>query len=370
MTRLSHIPVLDGVRGLAIALVIVWHYVGVTVSGDGALAEMVSPLTRLTYSGVDLFFVLSGFLIGRILMASKGSSNFFQVFYAKRLFRIFPLYYLLLVAYLVFIATGLDAWVPWLFEHKLDFWPYPLFLQNFFMVDHFGPHFLGISWSLAVEEQFYLLLPLTIFLVPRKVLPWIAIAGILAAPVFRYLLPGQLGFVVVFARMDSLLAGVLLAWMYFDTSVWTFVTQHIRWAWLALAGCLAVAAVLSLGLVSFGPLNPSLLAALYTCIVAIALAQPASFVANGLKARWLAYLGKISYGVYTYHQVVAGVVFQLVLGTNPGLQSIPELLTTSLCLVVTLLVASASFYWFEKPILKLGKRFKYKNPHQPANSIA
>ena len=368
--RLSHIKELDGVRGLAIALVIVWHYIGVPLEGEGLFTNIIRGVTRLTYSGVDLFFVLSGFLIGRILMEAKGSTNYFKVFYAKRLFRIFPLYYLLLVGYLVFIATGLDEWVPWLFGEALPFWPYPLFLQNLFMVDHFGPHFLGISWSLAVEEQFYLLLPLTIFLLPRKYVPWIAIAGILAAPVVRYILPGQLGFVVLFARMDSLLAGTLLAWMYLDDGVWAKVKEYSKWLWLPLLGCIAAAALLSMRIISYGPLNPSMLALLYASIVAIALARPDSGVATGLRARWLAYLGKVSYGVYIYHQVVAGVVFQAVLGTEPGVGSIPELLTTSLCIAITMGVATVSFYWFEKPILRLGKRFQYHKPEAATNSNA
>lgn len=366
--KLGHIKELDGVRGLAIALVIVWHYIGVPLEGEGLFAAIIRGATRLTYSGVDLFFVLSGFLIGRILMEAKGSTNFFKVFYIKRVFRIFPLYYLLIIGYLLFIATGLDGWVPWLFGESLPMWSYPLFLQNLFMVDHFGPHFLGISWSLAVEEQFYLLLPLTIFLIPRKAVPWIAIIGILAAPVIRYVLPGQLGFVVLFARMDSLLAGVLLAWLYLEKDAWALVKQHSNWLWLPLLGCIAAASLLSLRIISYGPLNPSMLTLLYTSAVALALARPDSGIAGGLRSSWLSYLGKISYGIYIYHQVVAGVVFKLVLDSEPGIGSIPELLTTSLCVAVTLGVASASFYWFEKPILRLGKRYQYKMPDTAANN--
>ena len=162
----GRIPELDGLRGLAIGSVLIWHYFMVpTVTAPGTPLSYALVFGRLTWSGVDLFFVLSGFLIGGILLDARKASNYFQVFYTRRFFRIVPIYaaVLLIVPTFLLLAqrTHHGTWLtpahpPWYF-----FWT---FTQNFWMVRamDFGGNALGVTWSLAIEEQFYLLWPLIV----------------------------------------------------------------------------------------------------------------------------------------------------------------------------------------------------------------
>ena len=167
----SHLPGLDGIRGLAILMVMFSHFIVV-----GKNLDPLSPFGRFLHSGylgVDLFFVLSGFLITGILIDSKITPNYFRVFYMRRALRIFPLYYLLLaVSWLtvVFITpqdkpllTGVDsmAWF-WLYASNIGMAVKGDWLNS--------PTWVGLGhfWSLAVEEQFYLVWPLLVYLMPVK----------------------------------------------------------------------------------------------------------------------------------------------------------------------------------------------------------
>lgn len=175
MTRTSRVPQLDGLRGLAILLVLIWHYVACQMDPKwGSLgletfgfrvADTLHALISMTWSGVDLFFVLSGFLLGGILMDHKTSPSFFMTFYVRRVCRLFPLYYLLLLLFGLTTLAPLSQACPglnWLFDHPLPMWSYATFTQNFQMAfkELIGANWLGVTWSLAVEEQFYLILPL------------------------------------------------------------------------------------------------------------------------------------------------------------------------------------------------------------------
>ena len=149
---------LDGVRGVALAMVLVWHCFCCQVDAESpVIVGSVSRAFSLGWSGVDLFFVLSGFLIAGILLDHQKTSNYFRVFYLRRTCRIFPLYFLLLGAFVCLYRTPLAASdsFRWLFENPHPIRSYATFTQNIFMATRgsFGPHWLGITWSLAVEEQ-------------------------------------------------------------------------------------------------------------------------------------------------------------------------------------------------------------------------
>src|SRR5262245_21157587 len=126
----KRMPELDGIRGVAISLVLFWHYIicQLDVPYDSVAAN-VKVFFALTWSGVDLFFVLSGFLLGGILMDNKGSSNYFKVFYIRRACRIFPLYYswLFILLMLAFVAPSLGT----MSHFGGSFWSYLTYLQNF-----------------------------------------------------------------------------------------------------------------------------------------------------------------------------------------------------------------------------------------------
>src|SRR5260370_21839924 len=219
----GRIPELDGLRGLAIGMVLIFHYFQLTlVARPGSLPAYLQGAARLSWSGVDLFFVLSGFLIGGILLDARDSSNYFRVFYVRRFFRIVPIYFVFL-----FLALGLCALGNFgitsdflrMFRHRLPWLPHFLFLQNFWMAltSSFGASGLTVTWSLAVEEQLYLSLPALIrFLTPRALSIPLA-AGIVLAPLSRILLHAFAPshnlswYTLMPCRADALLLGVFRA---------------------------------------------------------------------------------------------------------------------------------------------------------------
>jgi len=196
---------LDGVRGVAILQVLVWHYFAPLLDESGFRG---ASLLGMTWTGVDLFFCLSGFLIGGIVIDQRKSSNFYQVFYARRALRILPLY-LLLVLGDVLLTRSLDGG-----------WAYATFTQNFWWAaqGHWGPTGTVVTWSLAVEEQFYLILPILIRLCPPRRLTLVLAGLICAAPALRGLAVATYGnrfcaYLLFPCRMDALLIGVVAAWV-------------------------------------------------------------------------------------------------------------------------------------------------------------
>src|SRR5271155_4280107 len=147
---MKRIPELDGLRGIAILMVLVYHYTG----------------WRWGWTGVDLFFVLSGFLIGGILMDAKSATNYYSVFYTRRFYRIVPLYAVTVCMLPLLLATHYEWFTV---GNKIPWYAYATFTQNFWMVklEKLGTMALAVTWSLAIEEQFYLTLPIIVRNVSR-----------------------------------------------------------------------------------------------------------------------------------------------------------------------------------------------------------
>src|SRR5262249_50866528 len=156
---------LDGLRALAILLVVMWHYLG----HPGGPGSAQWNFFRFGITGVDLFFVLSGYLITGILLQNAGAANYFSTFYLRRSFRILPIYFGMVAIYLIGRQIGRPAG---LFDGAVPWWSYILGVQNFWMTIHqtFGATWLAATWSLAVEEQFYLLFPLLVFFLSPRTL--------------------------------------------------------------------------------------------------------------------------------------------------------------------------------------------------------
>lgn len=185
------IPVLDGLRGTAIFLVLVRHSIAGTPTTSPIWAAVLSPL-RLSWSGVDLFFVLSGFLIGGILLDAKHSKNYFETFYIRRAFRILPIYGVVLILY--FSRHLPIRWLPELLGQTsalpIPWFSFFTFTQNFWMAAFgwYGPLAIAPTWSLAVEEQFYLTIPFLVRKLRQKVLYLALFCAIIGAPLLRSIL--------------------------------------------------------------------------------------------------------------------------------------------------------------------------------------
>lgn len=361
----SVIKPLNGLRALAILLVLIWHYFNCQLFNvNGEFMKALKFLTGWTWSGVDLFFILSGFLIGRILLVNKSSPNYFKTFYTRRIFRIFPAYYLIVLVFVFVVYSGLGFRFYWLTVNPFPLYSYLLYIQNFWIsaTQQFGPNWLGVTWSLAVEEQFYIVLPLIILLVKDKWLPFVLISGIVAAPCLRASWQGLSAYVQLPARMDTLLLGVLIAYYYLNGNIEKYFSnkQHVLLALLVLL-CVAVffcTTRLNEGI--GGVYIHSVLAALYGLLLILALTlKEGNKLDKFLSAKWLAFLARLSFMIYLTHQIFSGLFHELLLYQQPQLNSLKDVAVTALALLVTILFSAASYRWFEQPLLKLGKKNRY-----------
>jgi peptidoglycan/LPS O-acetylase OafA/YrhL len=356
------IPQLDGLRGVAIALVVIYHYVNYAAdSGAPQFWNVLIRPTSLGWSGVDLFFVLSGFLIGGILLDARNSSNYFRVFYTRRLCRIFPLYFGFLA-----VSLAISHWsaLRGIFSPPIPWSTLVTFTQNIWMAmrNQMGAGALNPTWSLAVEEQFYLTLPALIYFVRPARLIWIVTAGIVAAPLIRlgiYLYNPELTaaiYVLLPCRMDPLLLGVAVAYVLRRPGAKEYLRAHRVHLWTAMEVLTAVCFLFLIRATQTAPLTMllgySCLALLFTCVILLSLLDER--LASALQARWLTGLGAISYGVYLLHPLVFGIFAALLRGRVWA-----GVISAALALPLTLLIASLSWICFEKPLVLQSHKMKY-----------
>src|SRR3990172_4651457 len=245
--------------------------------------------------GVDLFFVLSGFLITGILLDSKHSPRYFTNFYARRCLRIWPLYYSLIFFMFVLVPFLRPADAHTVFERSSPWWAYPLFLQNFLIaIPTMATGPLGVTWYFAIEEQFYIVWPLVVRYCSFTQLRRIAIVVICLSPALRLYLSwhGVDLYINVFSRLDGLMAGALLALV---VRSGRFLPSHfIKPAWISLfvAAPLAfVSEALDARWIVF-----SLTAVASAAFVYLALFSPHPWLRAALTNRFIVYTGTISYG--------------------------------------------------------------------------
>ncbi len=398
----QRIPELDGLRGLAIILVLFYHY----VESSPLLPRFLSIAGRLTWSGVDLFFVLSGFLIGGILLKARESPNYFKAFYIRRACRILPIYAATLAAFWLVRALPVEysdnvSW-QWLFSRPFPWYFYATLTQNISMTyyGNLGPAWLGATWSLAVEEQFYLTLPFIIRYVKPRRLPYILGTVILLAPVFRTLLRlfithGEVAtFVLMPSRADALMLGVLAAFFLRTGNASQALRSRKKPLYLALAilacgmlwmslkpGALpdsqvaeaarpgisvVPAAVISqsqtlwlYARTALSSLNYTWIALFYLCVLLIAITQRESLLARALRNQALMWMGGIAYGVYLFHEPILGLGYAVTRGTLPVITDVNTLLVTCCSLLFTLALATLSWLYFERPLVAMGHRYTY-----------
>ena len=372
----SRIPALDGLRGLAIFLVVFHHY-AYFKSEQGWPAAITHAIFPLTWTGVDLFFVLSGFLIGGILMENRGKENYFRTFYLRRICRIFPLYFFWLA--LFFILTWLlspfctQGWYGWLFISdfsKVPWWSYTIFLQNIFFAKTFlaGSYWMTVTWSLAVEEQFYLFLPVVIWLVPLRKLPFVLVPLILFAPAFRLFLylfhPEIYPFVLLSCRLDTLLMGVLCAYWIRHERARHCLEENQDRLYLALSILLLGAVYLTAQASSpysfeMVFLGYTWMALFYACLLLITITAKKNIIINFMNLPPLRSLGIIAYGVFLMHVAINILMHGLILGKDPSITNSLDGIVTLTAFLTTLLLATLSWRFFEKPVIDWGHSFYY-----------
>jgi peptidoglycan/LPS O-acetylase OafA/YrhL len=346
-------PALDGVRGLAILLIVFWHYI------PCQLARFCYNLSESTTTGVDLFFVLSGFLIGGILLDHVKAGNLLKVFYLRRVCRIFPLYFGMLAAYaLLSRLLPLSPYFQRLFDPAIPRWPFFLFLQNLAgdVRRNFNAQGLSVTWSLAVEEQFYFVMPWLILALSRRALGTVMAVLLVAGLWFRFHTPSILSTVATYCRWDGLAWGVLLA-LAIRSEKWPQLKARrkwARWAWALVAGFAWFAWPCGLAL---GPFFTTLHAAAWALFVFLVISNDQGAIGKFLSLRPLVNFGTISYGMYLLH---FPILYSLTFFKNgPVIEDRYDVNLALLAGALTWLAATILFRWVETPIIAWGHKFKY-----------
>jgi peptidoglycan/LPS O-acetylase OafA/YrhL len=372
----ARIPQLDGLRGIAIGLVLIFHFfLTPLVYVPGSLIAYALIPSRLAWTGVDLFFVLSGFLIGGILLDAREATNYFQVFYIRRFFRIVPIYFLCFGGIYIlnlFFGNASNKNFSWLFEDHLPWATFPFFIQNFWMAarNSLGSFGLGATWSLTVEEQFYLTLPVLARVLNRRRLTFVVICGILVAPAIRLtfhaLWPEKFfsWFVIMPCRADALFLGVLAAIAVRDQHWKNRLLAHRRsfhvltpvlllgLALLTLRG----SAIWSFAMLSFGF---TWVAISYVSLLLYAVLFPHSFVGRALCTGWLRWMGAIAYGTYLFHEFVYGAIYWSLHSRPPKIANWQDVLVSALALATSLFICRILWLKFEKPLIAIGHRYHF-----------
>ena len=377
VTVATRIPALDGLRGIAILLVLLNHG-PFTIQNVSPLASRLFAVGRLSWSGVDLFFVLSGFLIGGILVDVKNSPRYFATFYLRRAYRIFPLYIAVVLAVYTLKILPIGFAASSSGEATIPLAAYATFTQNLWMAywGAFGSAALGVTWSLAVEEQFYLTAPLLVRRLTRVRLVYVLVAIIVLSPLLRVLLlfgfhsHNLAAYVLMPCRADALCLGMLSAIVARDSRAMGYLVRKPALLYWTMVGLLASLAWLtyegftwySTPMATFGY---SLLALFYTCCLLIALLKT-PLVEMVLCNRWLIELGGISYCVYLIHGVLiragrtlVGAAFQHLAVHLQHAQAFTMFLGALLGIGFALAVAKLSWRFLEQPMLRRGHTYKY-----------
>lgn len=361
--RMRHCTALDGLRGVAILAVMLYHFSG-GYKGPHPALRLWSLVADAGWIGVDLFFALSGFLITGILYETACDEQRVKNFYARRSLRIFPLFYFVLIGLLLLTPI---LKLHWHWENLLYF----VYLSN--MAVLFVPNFhlpsqwvnLGHLWSLAVEEQFYLFWPWVVWWVRRKTaLLWIIVAVLITVPVLRGVLfahgtdPSLIGRLLL-TRADSLLFGAGAALLARSPSA-----KKLPAGKILLASVAALALVLDL---SHGAdpasawicvLGYSLIAAASASVIFLA-QQGSGWLPRLIDRKLFRFFGRYSYGLYLFH----GLYFvylrhlsgKIEAETHSGLLAHSFIIIVGFALSIALAVLS--YHFFEAPILKLKARF-------------
>jgi peptidoglycan/LPS O-acetylase OafA/YrhL len=366
-TSSRHIAALDGLRGVAIILVLLNH------------AVFVSARFFPGWSGVDLFFVLSGYLITGRLLATRDRPNYLANFYRNRALRILPLYYAVIIGFFLVVHLFVQKKNLPEFSVYIDHWKgFLVFTQNWTYIRYGFPKNRSLIplWSLAVEEQFYLIWPLVVLAISSATARWKIFAGLIililitrTAFCLYYPSSNSLNYYNTFFRADALLIGSLLCQLH-NSNI------KLNNGWMKLGALVLLTVFIAAGLILhnvnfdnpfYGTIGYTLLALFFACILHLAVVPGSGKIAGFLRLPFLRYCGKISYGLYLFHDpIIQAAGTKIYTWGNSRWPGHPDLIYSiagAICVLPAFLLATLSFYYFESFFLRLKS---HSIPPEPA----
>lgn len=340
---------LDGLRGLAAFSVLLFHFVyDKRVNSNIDDIAFIKTSAVMLQHGVTLFFVLSGFVITRILLVSKDNHDYFSRFYKRRALRIFPLYYLYLIVHFYIFPFIVSGHPNTEFNRQL---PVYIYLQNMDWLTGIASNGPGHYWSLAVEEHFYLFWPLLVFIIPRdRIKATIFLLLALAIPVVMLLTSHGIDTKFnTFSRYDSIMFGCLIA-VIERSSGYSLKRIDNRWIMIAITTIGSIGVAMFLFQDHFQLLKSSSMNFLISLFFALIIYSILTINERSLSNKILThnamqYFGRISYGLYVWHMLAISITSLF------GMNSIVLNLIASV--IITIFMAHLSYFHFEKIFLKL-----------------
>lgn len=361
----ERIQALDGLRGLMALFVLVAHYFGEVENGVRGLA--------IGWVAVVMFFVLSGFVVGRQILATTLTPGFLRAFFVRRLCRSLPVYVVTVLA--AFGLLALFQGSPWLAgSHAIPLWSYLTFSQNFAMVTLGDPgvRWLAPTWTLTVEQQFYLLAPLLFLIVPRRYLLTGLLLGAGASVVFRGAIlgstdaPAIASLVLLPASTDALLLGLAAAVVVRQNRL-----RGLHWV-LALRIAAPLALFAACGLRLIGGEEGTIFAIWGPTLVAIGCAAFLLAIVRGapeaqrMQSPFLRFTGRISYSLYLTHLTVLALMHGVLLAAPPDIGTGVELAVTLAAVPVAILAGWLLTALVEQPVTALGRRWAGHDGYTPS----
>ncbi|HVT86252.1 MAG TPA: acyltransferase [Chitinophagaceae bacterium] len=354
-----HYPALDGLRGIAILMVLFHHNFNFI------------PLSKFAWIGVDLFFVLSGFLVTEILLNTNGDSGYLRNFYVRRILRIFPIYYLTIIVFFI-VARFFSALNDQYIYYHNNQWMLWMYMQNWLFIfkpppsDNFlFQHF----WSLAIEEQFYLIWPFIILICKNQkkllFLVYIFLAGCILFRIFCWIDYGanNLSFNLQYkTRIDGLCIGSIIA-------IWKFNKKNIKIRIIRLSIILISIHLVAIfcaktmfkNVPHFNFFGFTSISVIFGMLLVYGLESKNQLTKNLLANPAIRYIGKISYGLYIFHYPVL-MLFRMYSFTSWGLKGFWGLMVFgSMALIIAFITSSITYHFFERKILAIRDSFTKKN---------
>lgn len=357
----NHFTALDGIRGVSLLCLILAHHVRLP----------------LAFLAMDCFFVLSGFLITGILLDTKVSKGYFKNFYFRRALRIFPIYYFTLFVFF-YVLDGCCSLsdnpdFEFYFENEISFWVY---FQNYSIahMDWRQSHALSHLWSLAVEEQFYVFVPLMVFLFSRKNLAFLfglIIIGALFYRVDNFVNNGswRIEYMSTVSRMDALALGGVVALLV--RSQWWETIKNYRRQFKIVLACLIFYFLLWMltsdnfyffparGIIQ-RTVNYTLSALMFSLLLVLVVLKD-KYTTKVFCAKLFTYLGKRSYAIYIFHIPIKYMLVPFLTTHVFWLTNLGKWPTIFLSLLLAITSGEISWRLIEKPALGLKKYFKYES---------